>query len=74
MQQPRKFPLPWTVRETVGGAFAVDAADGTTLAYVYFATRGDNADLSRPLSREDAERVANWIAGSPALIKGKEEP
>jgi hypothetical protein len=76
MSEPRKFPLPWRIRETVGNAFAVEAADGTTLAYVYFATRRDNADPSRPLSREEAERIANWIAGSPALAQrqGKEEP
>lgn len=68
MSEPRRFPAPWTVSDYNDACFIVQDAEGRRLSYVYYA-EGD-ARISNPnaLTKQEAFRMASWIARSPDLM------
>lgn len=63
----RRFNLPWTVEELPGVGFVVRDAEGQALAYTYFDSERSVGTHAK-LSREEALRMARWIARSPGLL------
>jgi hypothetical protein len=67
MSESRRFPPPWHVEEHNKAVFIVKDANGVSLAYCYYFEEGRRAAMPKFLSREEALKVANWIARSPGL-------
>lgn len=64
----RRFPAPWSARETPGG-YCVQDANGVALAYVY-AIEDERRKfiLGGKLSPDEARRIARGIARLPELL------
>jgi hypothetical protein len=62
-EHPRPFPPPWTV-ENKDAYFIVRDRDGQALAYVYAERTG-----TRPLTRDEARRIAANIAKLPEVAR-----
>ena len=65
MPSPRRFPPPWTVEEQETW-FAVRDREGQQLTYVYF---DDPRAAAKPLTRDEARRIAANIARLPELLR-----
>jgi hypothetical protein len=66
----RRFPPPWTVRQTEG-AFVVQDATGQAVAWCYFREPAAQAEMANVLRRDEARRIASNIAKLPQLLKPK---
>jgi hypothetical protein len=66
MPGSRRFPPPWTV-EDKDGYFIVRDHNGQALAYVY---AEDKRTGAKPLTRDEARRIAANIAKLPELLRG----
>ena len=64
----RSFPGPWQVEPTEGGHFAVKAATGFSVCYVY--ARKDEALRNSYLTHAEAVVMAESIAKLPELATG----
>ena len=65
MPSSRRFPPPWSVEEQETW-FAVRDREGQQLAYVYF---DDPRAAAKPLTRDEARRIAANIARLPELLR-----
>jgi hypothetical protein len=64
--QPRRFPPPCTVEETVP-CFIVRDHNGQALASVYFEDEPGRRTTAKLLSRDEARRIAAGIARLPRV-------
>ena len=65
---PRRFPMPWSVRE-LEQAFVVSDANGQALAYVYFRHHANEARQANVLMWDEARRIAANITKLPELLR-----
>ena len=68
----RRFPPPWTVEETQP-CFIVRDRNGQALAFVYCEDEPGRRTTGKPLTRDEARRIATNIAKLPGLL-GAERP
>ncbi len=53
----RRFPPPWSV-EDIDAAFVVKDSAGQKLAYVYYEEESGRRSAAKPLSKDEARRIA----------------
>jgi hypothetical protein len=61
MAPPRRFPPPWTVKETAA-CLIVQDLNGQALAYVYFEKETGRRAAANLLTRDEAHRFKHFEA------------
>lgn len=66
----RRFPLPWTIKDS-GYGFSIEDAEGKKLAVVFYRTGGGSESpvFAKDLTHREAQLIARNIARLPALLK-----
>ena len=54
---PRRFPPPWTVGDQ-SSCFVVRGHNGQALAYIYFDEEPGRRSAAKPLTKDEARRIA----------------
>jgi hypothetical protein len=66
MPAQRRFPPPWTAELT---PFIVRDADGQQLAYIYYESELGRRSAAKPLTKDEARRIAANIAKPLELFR-----
>jgi hypothetical protein len=67
VEQPRRFPPPWTAEETEA-CFIIKDRNGLAVAYVYFEEEPGRRTAAGVLTRDEARRIAVNMAKLPGLL------
>ena len=67
--ETRRFPPPWSAEETEA-CYIVRDANGQALAYVYYEQEPGRRAAAHLLTRDEARRIAAYIAKLPELLTG----
>jgi hypothetical protein len=70
-ESPRRFPSPWHADPMPGG-YVIRDANGEALAYLYGRETEADARQAKVLTKDEARRIAVYIARLPELL-GKAE-
>ena len=70
MPPPRRFPPPWIVEES-NAYFTARDHTGQALAYVYFEEEPGRRSAANLLTRDEARRIAAYVAELPELLTRK---
>ena len=62
-----EFPSPWSVQE-LDACFVVTDSNGQKLAHVYFEDDPGRRSAAKPLSRDQALRVADQLCGAAGVV------
>lgn len=65
--ESRRFPPPWSLKE-LPSAFVVRDSAGQSLAYLYYEDKPELRSAAKPLTKDEARRIAAIIANLPDLF------
>ena len=65
----RPFPPPWTAEELNDACLVVKDTAGQKLAYVYYEEEPGRRSSAKPLTKDEARRIAANVARLPNLLK-----
>jgi endo-1,4-beta-D-glucanase Y len=66
----RGFPSPWTVEE-LNDCFVVSDANGQALGYFYYEEEPERQSAAKPLSKDEARRIAVNFTRLPDLLRSQ---
>ena len=72
MPTARRFPTPWSIDEHNDACFIVKDATGQALGYFYFDDEPGWRSVAKPLTRDEARRMAADFTKRPELRRRSE--